>query len=35
MEPMLRGPGLFALVGAGVSVGIGLGIILRMVKIDI
>jgi tight adherence protein B len=35
LDPMLRAPGLFALIGAGVSVGIGIGMIMRMVKIDI
>jgi tight adherence protein B len=35
MAPMLRGSGIFVLLGAAVSVGLGLGIILRMVKIDI
>jgi tight adherence protein B len=35
LDPMLRAPGLFALIGAGVSVAIGIGMIMRMVKIDI
>lgn len=35
LDPMLRAPGLFALIGAAVSVGIGIGMIMRMVKIDI
>ena len=35
IAPMLHTPGLFALLGAAISVGIGFGIILRMVKIDI
>jgi tight adherence protein B len=35
IAPMLRAPGLFALIGAGISVGIGIGMIMRMVKIDI
>jgi len=35
LDPMLRTPGLFALIGAAVSVGIGMGMIMRMVKIDI
>ena len=35
LDPMLRAPGLFALIGAGISVGIGIGMIMRMVKIDI
>jgi tight adherence protein B len=35
IEPMLHTPGLFALIGAAISIGIGFGIILRMVKIDI
>jgi len=35
LDPMLRTPGLFALIGAGVSVTIGIGMIMRMVKIDI
>jgi tight adherence protein B len=35
LDPMLRPPGLFALIGAGVSVGIGMAMILRMVNIDI
>lgn len=35
IAPMLHAPGLFALIGAAVSVGLGVGIILRMVKIDI
>jgi len=35
IEPMLHTPGLFALLGAAISIGIGFGVILRMVKIDI
>ena len=35
LDPMLRAPGVFALMGAGVSVAIGIGMIMRMVKIDI
>ena len=35
LDPMMRAPGLFALVGAGVSVAIGIGMIMRMVRIDI
>ena len=35
LDPMLRAPGVFALIGAGVSVGIGIWMIMRMVKIDI
>jgi tight adherence protein B len=35
LDPMLRTPGLFALIGAAVSVAIGMGMIMRMVKIDI
>jgi tight adherence protein B len=35
LDPMLKAPGLFALIGAGVSVAIGIGMIMRMVKIDI
>jgi Flp pilus assembly protein TadB len=35
LDPMLRAPGLFALIGAAVSVAIGIGMIMRMVKIDI
>ena len=35
LDPMLRAPGLFALVGAAVSVVVGIGMIMRMVKIDI
>jgi len=35
LDPMLRTPGLFVLLGAAASVGIGIGMILRMVKIDI
>ena len=35
LDPMLRAPGLFALIGAAVSVALGIGMILRMVKIDI
>jgi tight adherence protein B len=35
IAPMFHGGGLFALIGAGVSVAIGIGMIMRMVKIDI
>jgi tight adherence protein B len=35
LDPMLRAPGVFALMGAGVSVAVGIGMIMRMVKIDI
>ncbi len=35
LDPMLRAPGLFVLLGAAVSVGVGIGMIMRMVKIDI
>jgi tight adherence protein B len=35
LDPLLRTPGLFVLIGAAVSVGIGMGMIMRMVKIDI
>ena len=35
IEPMLHTPGLFALLGAAISIGIGFGVILKMVKIDI
>ena len=35
LDPMMRAPGLFVLIGAGVSVGIGMAMILRMVNIDI
>ena len=35
LDPMLRAPGVFALIGAGVSVAVGMGMIMRMVKIDI
>jgi tight adherence protein B len=35
LDPMLRAPGVFALLGAGVSVAFGIGMIMRMVKIDI
>ena len=35
LDPLLRTPGVFVLVGAAVSVGIGIGMIMRMVKIDI
>jgi tight adherence protein B len=35
LDPMLRAPGVFALIGAGVSVAVGIGLIMRMVKIDI
>jgi tight adherence protein B len=35
LDPMLKAPGVFALIGAGVSVAVGIGMIMRMVKIDI
>jgi tight adherence protein B len=35
IAPMLHAPGLFALIGAGISVAIGMAMIFRMVKIDI
>jgi tight adherence protein B len=35
IAPMFHGGGLIALIGAGVSVAIGIGMIMRMVKIDI
>lgn len=35
LDPMFKAPGLFALIGAGVSVAIGMAMIFRMVKIDI
>jgi tight adherence protein B len=35
LDPLLRTPGLFVLIGAAVSVGVGMGMIMRMVKIDI
>jgi tight adherence protein B len=35
LDPMLRAPGVFALIGAGISVAIGIGMIMRMVKLDI
>src|SRR5207249_3949703 len=35
IAPMLRTPGLFVLIGAGISVAIGMAMIMRMVKIDI
>ena len=35
IEPMLHTPGLFVLIGAAVSVAIGIGMIMRMVKLDI
>ena len=35
INPMLHTPGIFALIGAAVSVGIGMAMIFRMVKIDI
>jgi tight adherence protein B len=35
LEPMLHTPGLFALIGAAVSVAMGIGIIMRMVKLDV
>ena len=35
LDPMLRAPGVFALIGAGIAVAIGIGMIMRMVKLDI
>jgi len=35
MEPMLRMPGILALGGAGLSIAAGVGIIMKMVRIDI
>jgi tight adherence protein B len=35
LSPMLKAPGVFVLIGAAVSVAIGFGIIMRMVKIEI
>ena len=35
LDPMLRTPGVFVLAGAGVSVAVGMAMIMRMVKIDI
>ena len=35
LDPMFHGSGLIALIGAAVSVSIGIGMIMRMVKIDI
>jgi tight adherence protein B len=35
LDPMLRAPGVFALIGAGVSVAVGIGMIMRMVRIDV
>lgn len=35
MEPLYSGTGLFVLIGCGVSVVVGLTVILRMVKIDV
>ena len=35
LDPMLRAPGVFALIGAAVSVAVGVGMIMRMVRIDI
>ncbi len=35
LDPILRAPGVFALIGAGVSVALGIGMIMRMVRIDI
>jgi tight adherence protein B len=35
LDPMLKAPGVFALLGAGISVAIGMAMIFRMVKIDI
>jgi hypothetical protein len=32
---MLRAPGLFFLIGAGVSVVVGMALIMKMVRIDI
>jgi Flp pilus assembly protein TadB len=35
IAPLLHTPGLFALVGAGIAVGVGITVILRMVRMDI
>jgi tight adherence protein B len=35
LDPMLHAPGVFVLAGAGVSVAVGMAMIMRMVKIDI
>jgi Flp pilus assembly protein TadB len=35
MKPLFRGAGLFFLGGTVVSAGLGVGIILRMVKIEV
>lgn len=35
LDPMLRMPGVFVLLGAGVSVALGIGMIMRMVKIEV
>ncbi len=35
LDPILRAPGVFALIGAAVSVAIGITMIMRMVRIDI
>jgi tight adherence protein B len=35
LDPMLRTPGLFVLLGAAMSVAMGIGMIMRMVKLDI
>ncbi len=35
LDPMLRAPGVFVLVGAGLSVFVGMAMIMKMVRIDI
>ena len=35
LDPMMSGGGLVALIGAGLSVAIGIGMIMRMVKVDV
>jgi len=35
LDPILRAPGVFALIGAGVSVAIGIAMIMRMVRLDV
>jgi tight adherence protein B len=35
LDPMMRAPGVFALIGAGVSVAVGIGMIMRMVRLDV
>jgi len=35
LDPMLRAPGVFVLAGAGVSVAVGMTMIMRMVRIDV